>query len=56
MYEPSRNVIVLICSCNVDWFVVASGLPEAHRAAMASHLIVSSRSPVYVLKRWSFVS
>jgi hypothetical protein len=56
MCEPSGNVIVEICSWSADWFLVVSGLQEAYRAPIASHLLASSRNPVYVLKRWSFLS
>ncbi len=53
---PSGNVMVWICSCRVFWFLLLSGLPRAHRAPVASHLLVSSCRPVYVLKRCTFLS
>jgi hypothetical protein len=46
MGELSGNVMVFIFSCSVVWLLVVSGLPEAHRAPVASHLYVSSWSPV----------
>ena len=53
--EPSGNVIVLIYSCSVGRFLLLRGLPRAHRAPVASHLVVSSWSHVYELKRCSFL-
>jgi hypothetical protein len=55
MREPSENVIVFICSCSVVWFLLLRGFPSAHRAPVASHLVVSSCGPVYELKRCSFL-
>jgi len=42
MCEPSGKPMVLICSWNVYWLLVVSGLPEANREPLASHLLVSS--------------
>jgi hypothetical protein len=53
--EPSGNVIVLICSCSVFELLLLRGFHRAHRAPVASHLVVSSWSPVYELKRCSFL-
>ncbi len=56
MFVPSSNLIVLI------WFInrfmlalLLIGLPYLHKAPVASHFEVSSYSPVYLLKRCSFV-
>jgi hypothetical protein len=56
MREPSRKVAVWICSCSVVWFLCVRGLPRAERAPVASHLVISSWSMVYWLKRWSLLS
>ena len=53
--EPSGNVIVLIRSCSVVRFLLLRGFPRAHRAPVVSHLVVSSWSNVYELKRCSFL-
>ena len=56
MLEPSGTMIVLISSWDVDWFLVASGFPEAHRAPISSHLFIYIWSLVYVLKKVNFLS
>ncbi len=53
--EPSGNVIVLICSCSMVRFLLLRGFPRAQRTPVASHLVVSSWSPVYELKSCSFL-
>ena len=42
MCDPSREVMVCIWSCSAVWFLCVRGLPRAHRALVASHLVVSS--------------
>ncbi len=54
MCDPSGNRMEFICSCSVCWFLEVSGLPKTQRAPDASHLLVSSWSPVYALKVCSF--
>ena len=56
MCEPCEKAMVLICFWSVDWLLVVSGLPEAHRAPVASHLLVSSWSHVEVLNKCSLLS
>jgi len=49
MCKPFGNVIVLICSLSVDyWILVLSGLPKAHiyMTLVGSHLLISSWSPL----------
>jgi hypothetical protein len=47
MCVPSANVIELICSCSVVWFLWLRGLPSPQSDPVASHFEVSSWSPVY---------
>ncbi len=56
MWVPSTNVMELICSRSVAWFLWLRGLPSHHSDPVASHSEVSSWSPVYWLKRCSFLS
>ena len=56
MQVPSRKVIMWICSCSVVWILCERGFPRAHRAPMALQFVVYNRSPVYWLKRCSFLS
>jgi hypothetical protein len=42
MWDPSRNEIVLICSCSMFWFLMVSGFPWDQRAPVASHFVASS--------------
>jgi hypothetical protein len=56
MWVPSTNVIELICSCSVVWFLWLRGLPSPQSDPVASHFEISSWSPVYWLKRCSFLS
>ena len=55
MWVPSANVIELICSCSVVWVLWLRGLPSPDSDPVASHVDVSSLSPVYWLKRCSFL-
>ena len=54
IFVPSSNLIVLIWFINRFMFALFIGLPYPHKAPVASRLEVSSYSPVYLLKRWSF--
>ena len=54
--DPSRKMSVWICSRSALWFLRIRGFPRARWAALASHFVVSSWSPVYWLKRWSFLT
>ncbi len=54
--DPSRNVMEWIWACNISCFLCVRGLPRAHSAPVASHLVVSSCRPVYWLIRCSFYS
>jgi hypothetical protein len=56
MWDPSRKDIVLICSWRDAWFFGVSGFPRAQSTPVASHFVVSSWRPVYLLKRCSFLS
>jgi hypothetical protein len=53
--DMSRKVMVWICSCSADWDFFERGLPRVQRASVASHIVVSSWSPVYWIKRSSFL-
>ena len=55
MLVPSSNLIVLIWFINRFMFVLLIGLPYPHKVPAASHFEVSSSSPVYLLKRCSFL-
>ena len=54
MRDTSKKVTMWIYFCSVAWFLCVRGLPRAQQAPAASHLVFSSWSPVYWLKRWSF--
>jgi len=54
MWGPSTNV--MICSCSVVWLLWLRGLPSPQSDPVDSHFEVSSWSPVYWLKRCSFLS
>ena len=41
IWVPSMNVIELICSCSMVWFLWLRGFPWAHSDPVASHLEVS---------------
>jgi hypothetical protein len=56
MWEPSENVIELICSCRMERVLLLIGLPCAQSAPVASQFEVSSWIFVYWLKRCSFLS
>ncbi len=47
MWVPSVNMMELICSCRMCWFLLLRGLPSPQSDPVASHLEVSSLSPVY---------
>ena len=55
MFVTSSNLIVLILFIKRFMFAFLIGLLYLHKAPVASHFEVSSPSPVYLLKRCSFV-
>ena len=54
IFVPVSNLIVLIWFVNWLMFALLIGFPYPYRAPVASHLDISSYSPVYLLKRCSF--
>ena len=55
IFVPSSNLIVLIWFINRFMCALLIGLPYPHKAPVVSHFEVSSSSPVYLLKRCSFL-
>ena len=56
MWVPSVNMMELICSLRMFWFLLLRGLPSPQSDPVASHLEVSSWSPVYWLNRCNFLN
>ena len=54
MGVSSLNLIVEIWLRSSCVFCLLMGFPYPHSAPLASHLVVSSSRPVYLLNRWSF--
>ena len=44
---PSKNFMEVIWACNMSRLLCVRRLPRAQSASVASHLVVSSWSPVY---------
>ena len=55
IFVPSSNLIVLIWFVNRSMLALLIELPYPHKAPVASHFEVSSCSPVFLLKRCSFL-
>ena len=54
MFVPSSYLIVLIWFISRLVLAVLSGFPYLQSALVASHLVVSRSSPVYLLKKCNF--
>jgi hypothetical protein len=55
MGVPSSNLIVEIWLRNRCVFSLLMGFPYPQSVPVASHLVVSSSRPVYLLNRWIFL-
>ncbi len=51
MFVPSSNLIVLFWFIKRFMFALLIGLPYLHKAPVASHVEVSSSSPVYLFAK-----